>query len=135
MNTSPPPGRPAPNPRLRLLPYLFAAGAIFWLVELTQSAARAAAPVWRDQLQLALKNAGITHDLSSILVVYLVAILVFEATAAALHGAAYYGLRSRRAWGWILAVIVAGAWSLVLVGIPVLVLLFRRQTREAYGIS
>jgi hypothetical protein len=118
-----------------LLPYLFAAGAIFWLVELTQSAARAAAPVWRDQLQQALMNAGIKGNAASVLVVYLVAILVFEATAAALHGAAYYGLRSRRAWGWIVAVIVAGAWSLVLVGIPVLVLLFRRQTREAYGIS
>jgi len=33
------------------------------------------------------------------------------------------------------AVIVAAAWSLVLVGIPILVFLLRRPTRQAYGIS
>ena len=135
MKSSPPSGPPTPNPRLRLLPYLFAAGAIFWLVELTQSAARAAAPVWRDQVQQALVHAGITRNVTTVLVVYLAVILLFQATAAALHGAAYYGLKRLRAWGWVVAVIVAGAWSLILVGIPVLVLLFRRQTREAYGIS
>lgn len=135
MKSSPPSGPATPNPRLRLLPYLFAAGAIFWLVELTQSAARVAAPVWRDQLQHALVNAGITRNVTTVLVVYLAVILLFQATAAVLHGAAYYGLKRLRAWGWVVAVIVAGAWSLILVGIPVLVLLFRRQTREAYGIS
>ena len=108
---------------------------MFWLVELTQSAARASAPVWRDQLQHSLMSAGIIRDVSTVMAVYLAVILLFEATAAVLHGAAYYGLKRLRAWGWIVAVIVAGAWSLVLVGIPVLVLLFRRQTREAYGIS
>jgi hypothetical protein len=52
-----------------------------------------------------------------------------------LHGIAYYGLKRLRVWGWIAAVIVAGAWSLVVVGIPVLVFLLRRQTRQAYGVS
>jgi hypothetical protein len=44
-------------------------------------------------------------------------------------------LRTRKPWGWIMAVIVSAAWSLVLVGIPLLVFLLRRTTRAAYGIS
>jgi hypothetical protein len=35
----------------------------------------------------------------------------------------------------VVAVIVSAAWSLVLVGIPILVFLLRRPTRDAYGIS
>jgi biotin transporter BioY len=54
--------------------------------------------------------------------------------AAALHATAYFGLRARKPWGWIAAVIVAAAWSLLLIGIPVLVLLIRSNTRHAYGI-
>jgi hypothetical protein len=123
-----------PSPVLRWLPYLFAAGAVFWLVNLAQAAALAAAPVGRAQLEQTLANAGITQNASALLAVYFVAVFVFEATAAGLHGAAFYGLRSRRWWGWVIAVIVAGAWSLVLVGIPVLVFLLRRQTRAAYGV-
>ena len=40
----------------------------------------------------------------------------------------------RKPWGWIAAVIVAAAWSLLLVGIPMLILLSRTSTRHAYGI-
>lgn len=123
-----------PRPVLRWLPYLFAAGAVFWLVNLAQAAALAAAPVGRAQLEQTLANAGITQNASALLTVYFAIVFVFEATAAGLHGAAFYGLRARRWWGWVVAVIVAGAWSLVLVGIPVLVFLLRRQTREAYGV-
>jgi hypothetical protein len=123
-----------PRPILRWLPYLFAAGAVFWLVNLAQAAALAAAPVGRAQLEQTLANAGITQNASAVLTVYFVAVFVFEATAAGLHGAAFYGLRARRWWGWVIAVIVAGAWSLVLVGIPALVFLLRRQTRAAYGV-
>jgi len=94
-----------------------------------------AAPVGRDQLQHALVNAGITRNVSSVLVLYLGIVFFFEVAAVVLHGIAYYGLRRRRIWGWICAVIVAGAWSLVVVGIPVLVFLLQRQTRQAYGIS
>jgi hypothetical protein len=35
----------------------------------------------------------------------------------------------------VVAVIVAGAWSLVLIGIPVFVFLLQRQTRKAYGVQ
>ncbi|HEV2413708.1 MAG TPA: hypothetical protein VGX27_02805 [Candidatus Dormibacteraeota bacterium] len=127
---------PAPvrSPVLRWLPYLFAAGAIFWLVQLTQSAALAAAPVGRAQLEHTLIAAGMTQNTAALLVVYFAAIFVFEATAAGLHGAAYYGLKAMRWWGWVVAVIVAGAWSLLLVGIPVLAFLLQRQTRQAYGV-
>ena len=124
----------APSPFLRWLPYLFGAGAIFWLVNLTQSAALAAAPVGRAQLVQTLMNAGLTANASAYLVIYFGVVFVFEATAAGLHGAAFYGLRSRRWWGWVVAIIVAGAWSLVLVGIPVLVFLLQRRTRQAYGV-
>jgi type IV secretory pathway VirB2 component (pilin) len=129
-----PPDR-QPSPSLRWLPYLFAAGAIFWLVELTQAAAMVAAPVGRDQLYQALVKAGITGNTTPVLVLYMTIVLGIEATAAALHATAYYGLKRRRAWGWIAAVIVAGAWSLVLMGIPVFVFLLQRRTRQAYGIS
>jgi hypothetical protein len=132
LRSSPP--APAVTPWLRWLPYLFAAGAIFWLVNLTQSAALAAAPAGRAQLENTLLSAGLTRNASAFLAVYFVIVFAFEATAAGLHGAAFYGLRSMRWWGWVVAVIVAGAWSLVLVGIPVLVLLLQRRTRQAYGV-
>ena len=122
------------RPVLRWLPYLFGAGAIFWLVQLTQTAALAAAPVGRDQLEQTLVNSGLTHDVPAILVMYFVAVFTFEVIAVGLHGAAYYGLRSMRWWGWVVAIVVAGAWSLLIVGIPVLVFLLQRQTRAAYGV-
>jgi len=105
------------------------------LIELAQFAAVVAAPAGRGQLQQALVNAGVTHDLSSVVVVESVLGLSIAAGAAAVHAASYFGLRAMRPWGWITAVIVAAAWSLVLVGIPILVLLLRRSTREAYGIT
>lgn len=124
----------SPGNRLRWLPYLYAAGAVFWLIELTQFAAVLAAPVGRQQLEQTLANAGFAGNVGSMLVVESVLIAFVELTAAALHAAAYYGLRRFRAWGWVSAVIVAGAWSLILVGIPVFVFLLRRQTRAAYGV-
>ena len=121
--------------RTRWLPYLFGAGALFWLVELTQFAAVVAAPAGRDQLVQALIAAGIRRDLSTVLVIECVIVLLFEAGAVALHACAFYGLRRFRPWGWVAALITSVAWSLVLLGIPVLVLLLQRPTREAYGIS
>lgn len=135
MNSTKQPAQPQPNRYLRWLPYFFAAGAIFWLVQLTQAAALAAAPVGRDQMVHNLMNAGFTHNPSSALTVYFVMVFFFEISAVLLHGAAYYGLKRLRIWGWIFAVIAAGAWSLVLIGIPVLVFLLQRQTRQAYGVS
>ena len=123
-----------PGSRLRWLPWLFAAGAVLWLVQLTQFAAILAAPAGREQLQQALVKAGFTSDPEQMLVVESVIIVFFELCAIALHAAAYYGLRRFRPWGWIAATIVAAAWSVILLGIPVLVFLLRRRTRQAYGI-
>ena len=127
--------KPSPGNRLRWLPYLFAAGAVFWLIELTQFAAVLAAPLGRDQLREALVGAGFTTNVNTMLVVESVILIFLEVAAVVLHGAAYYGLRAYRAWGWVVAVVVTAAWSLVIVGIPVLVFLLRRPTRQAYGIS
>ena len=132
-------GRPAKpsvdDRRLRLLPYLFAAGAVFWLIQLAQFAAIVAAPAGRDELRTALVSAGIKSDLNTVLVVESTIVFLLEVGAAAIHAAGFYGLRRLRPWGWVAAVIASAAWSLVIVGIPILVFLFRRQTREACGIS
>ena len=127
-------GKVSPGNSLRWLPYLFAAGAVFWLIELTQFAAVVAAPAGREQLRQALLTAGITN-VNTMLTVEVVILASLEVAAVALHGAAYYGLRAYRAWGWVVAVVVAAAWSLLLLGIPVLIFLLRRPTRQAYGIS
>ena len=55
--------------------------------------------------------------------------------AAALHGSAFYGLRRFRRWGWIAAVVVASLWSLLIVGIPVLLRLLNRNVRQAFGVD
>jgi hypothetical protein len=132
---APAPARAAPSPLLSWLPFVFAAGSVFWLIQLAQFTAIVAAPAGRDQLRQALVQAGISGDLTTFLVVQVSLVLLFETAAAALHAAAYFGLRARKPWGWITALIVAAAWSLVLVGIPLLVFLLRRTTRTAYGIS
>ncbi len=132
--------RPSASPdparsRTRWLPYLFAAGAVFWLIELTQFTAVVAAPAGRDQLMQALVTAGIKQNLGGVLLVECSVIFLFEAGAAALHAVAFYGLRKFRPWGWVTAVITSVAWSLVLLGIPVLIFLLQRPVRQSYGIS
>src|SRR5215471_1222967 len=126
---------PSPPASLRWLPYLYAAGAVFWLIELTRFAAYLAAPGGRAILEKALVDNGVTGNIGAILIAESVLIFFVGICAVVLHGASYYGLKRRRLWGWITAVIVAVGWSLVLVGIPVLALLLRRSTREAYRIS
>lgn len=132
LQPKPPDASPA---RTRWLPYVFGAGAIFWLIELTQFAAVVAAPAGRDQLMQALIAAGIKRDLSTVLIMECAIVFMFEAVAVAVHACAFYGLRRFRPWGWVAAVITSVGWSLVLIGIPVLLFLLRRPTREAYGIS
>jgi hypothetical protein len=125
----------APPPRaLRWLPFIFAAGAIFWLVQLTQFAAIVAAPAGRDQLQQAVAHAGVKGNVSTLIVIEVAIVFFFVGSAACLHATAYFGLRARKPWGWIAALIVAAAWSLILIGIPVLWLLIKPGTRRAYGI-
>jgi hypothetical protein len=132
--TPPKPPTPAQPVGLSWLPFVFAAGAIMWLVYLAQLAATVASPAGRDQIQQTLVQAGAKGDLSTPIVIYAIVGFFFVIAAASLHATAYFGLRARKPWGWIAAVIVAAAWSLVLIGIPVLVVLMRSSTRHAYQI-
>ena len=118
----------------RRLPYLFAAGAVLWLIQLTQFAAVLASPAGRDQLRQALATAGFHGNYGALLVVESVLVVFLAGSAAVLHAAAFYGLRRYRPWGWAAAVLVSLAWSAVVLGIPVLVFLLRRRTRAAYGV-
>ena len=131
----PAPPRPAPTPGLRWLPFVFGAGAVFWLIQLAQFAAVVTAPAGRDQLRQALVSSGVTANVTEIFVAEAALIVLFEVAAVMLHAAAFYGLRRFRPWGWISAVIVAAGWSVILVGIPLLVVLLRRTTRQRFGIS
>ncbi|MDQ6877108.1 MAG: hypothetical protein M3082_05315 [Candidatus Dormibacteraeota bacterium] len=124
----------APPAALRRLPFLFGAGAIFWLIQLAQFAAVVAAPAGRDQMQQALIQAGLKGDVATLIVLESALVFFFVGAAATLHATAFFGLRARTPWGWIAAVIVAAAWSLVLVGIPVLYTLIKSSTRHAYRI-
>jgi hypothetical protein len=125
----------SPGNGFRWLPYLYASGAVLWLILLTQFAAYLVSAVGRDQLRQTLVDQGFKGNLDTLFLVDASLIVFVELAAAILHGVAYYGLRGFRAWGWVVAVIIAAGWSLVLVGIPVLVFLLRRPTRQAYGIS
>jgi hypothetical protein len=119
---------------LRWLPFLFGAGAIFWLVQLAQFAAVLAAPLGREQLHQALVQAGVKGDVSTSIAIEAAIVIFFVVAAACLHATAYFGLRARQPWGWITALIAAAAWSLILVGIPVLYLLLKPTTRRMYRI-
>lgn len=117
------------------LPWFYAAGAVLWLLLLAQTAGiLAAAPVRRELLDQ-LARAGYTgRDAVTMAGVEGAIMLLLPLGVAAVHGVAFYGLRARRRWGWVAAVLVAGAWSLAVVGIPVLVLLLRPATRSAYRV-
>ena len=121
---------------LAWLQFFFAAGAVFWLIRLAQSAALVAAPAGRQQLSQQLTSSGVSRaDLQYAVLASSASALLLAVIAAALHGVAFYGLRARRRWGWAAAVLVAGLWSLVLIGIPFLYVLLKRNTRRAYGLE
>ena len=126
---------PSPGNQLRLLPWLYAAGAVFWLMAATYYGAFLAAPGGRDQLRQNLIDRGMTTDLDFAVLAGVGTVIGLALVAAILHGAAYYGLRAFRAWGWVVAVFISALWSCVLIGIPILMLLLRRPVRQAYGIS
>lgn len=126
----------APVTNLGLLPWFYAAGAVMFLVEATQALAYLLSPGGRAQLAAELTRQGVAAAMQDdILTVYWVVLIGGSLVAAALHGAAFYGLRRLRRWGWIAAVVVAALWSLLIVGIPVLVRLVSRPVRQAFGVD
>lgn len=136
--TSTPAPQPSDQPATPVgaLIWVYAAGAVLWLISLAQTAGVLAASPTRAQLLDQLGKAGY-HGQTAVTIALIegIGMLVVGLVIAALHGAAFYGLRDRKRWGWVAAVLVAGAWSLVLVGIPVLAILLRPSTRRAYGVG
>jgi hypothetical protein len=126
----------APVVSLGVLPWFYAAGAVLFLIEATQGLAYLLSPGGRAQLATELARQGISAAVQSqILAVYWVLLIGGSMVAAVLHGAAFYGLRRFRRWGWIAAVVVAALWSLLIVGIPVLVRLVNRNVRRSFGVD
>lgn len=124
------------RPSLGLLPWLYAAGAIVFLIEATQGLAYLLSPGGRAQLIAELAREGVVASMQGgFLTAYWIVFIGGSLVAAALHGAAFYGLRRYRRWGWISAVVVAAVWSLLIVGIPVLVRLVNRNVRQAFGVD
>jgi hypothetical protein len=126
----------APAASLGLLPWLYAAGAVLFLVEATQGLAYLLSPGGRAQLLAELARQGVAAAYQDdVLTAYWVILIGGSLVAAALHGTAFYGLRRFRRWGWIAAVVVAALWSLLIVGIPVLIRLVSRSVRQAFGVD
>jgi hypothetical protein len=119
-----------------MIAVLSAAAAVMFLVLLAQTAAVIANPHGRDSLNQILAQAGVSAaDRPSVMVAYEVALILFSLIPALLHGAAFYGLIGVRRAGWILSFLLACGWCLVLIGIPFVYLLWRRDTRAAFGMG
>jgi hypothetical protein len=129
-----------PRPKLpdhvNLVAILSAVAAVIFLVLLAQTAALIANPNGRDSLDQILAQAGVASaDRPGVLILYEVMLVLLSLVPAILHGAAFYGLIGVRRAGWVIAFLLAVGWSLVLIGIPFAYLLWRRDTREAFGVS
>lgn len=139
----PGPGTPANRPAaaqqnadLGLMPWFFAAGALFFLFYATQPLAELVAPAGRAQLMQNLAKQGISAaDQPWMAALGGSLALALCLVGAALHATAFYGLRRVRRWGWLAAVVIAGFWSLLVVGIPVLRRLLSPPVRQAYGVD
>jgi hypothetical protein len=124
---------PAPVPGLA---WVYAAGAVTWLLLVAVDAGQVAAAPTRAQMAADVLKGGYNGNLFLPMLVFYAALTVLvPLVIAVLHGVAFYGLRARSRWGWLAAVVVAGAWSLVLVGVPVLATLLRPSVRRAYGVG
>lgn len=123
--------RPASDALPRFLTNLYAAASIVLLVGQAQLAAYLLAPGGQPQLLATLRDAGITYPDPGSAILELT---VLPPIGCALHIAAYFGLRARRAWGWALAMLAALIWCVFVVGLPVLFVLARRRVRRAFGV-
>jgi hypothetical protein len=131
------PAAPRPQPvNLGVLPWFYAAGALLFLFWATEELAVFASPVGRSQILREIARQGYPADQQPwILAAQGVLVLGALLTVAALHAVAFFGLRNLRRWGWLAAVVIAGFWSLLVVGIPVLRRLLSPPVRQAYGVD
>ena len=119
-----------------MIAVLSAATAVMFLVLLAQTAAVIVNPHGRSDLNQILAQAGVAAgQRPGVLVLYEVMLVLFALLPALLHGIAFYGLIHLRRVGWMVAFLLSILWSLALVGIPFAYLLWRRDTRTAFGIS
>lgn len=115
---------------------LSAAAAVLFLVILAQTAAMILNPHGRDSLDQIVAKAGVASaQRPGILLLYEITLVLVSLLPAILHAVAFYGLMGRRRAGWVVAFLLSIGWSLVLVGIPFAILLWRRDTRAAFGVS
>lgn len=135
------PEKPAATPRslspwVGVLTFLCAGGGVFGLVLLTQLTAYMLNPLGRLQLRQAAVDAGAFPARTDAgFALYLVFATLLLLLPAVLHSAAFLGLARRTRAGWVLGVLVSAFWSLLLVGIPFLWILLRRDTRQVFGFS
>ncbi len=129
-------GAPRTVSAIRGLRIVYAAGAILFLLLLTQTAAVLAAPNGRDQLMGTIAQAGVPPANRTVVFELYAAILIGgQAAAAGLHAVAFYAMRRRRLMGWAVAMVLAEMWAVVLVGVPVLLTLLRPDVRREFGLS
>lgn len=118
------------------IPWIYALGAFLNAGFLAWVLAEGITPGGRANWNSMLAQGGIPtaeFDASRIeLTIIFGGLLLLLAVA---HAVAYQGLRAKKRWGWIVAVMLAALWSLVIAGIPILVRLVQRQVRGAYGVS
>lgn len=139
VSTTPEPRRLTPaevQSTVASIPWIYAVGAFLNAALLAWVLAEGVTPGGRANWNAMLAQAGIpvsqfTASRIELTVVFGILLLLLSAG----HAVAYQGLRARRRWGWILGVVLAALWSLVLTGIPVLTRLVQRQVRAAYGVS
>ena len=128
--------RPKRPDQVTIIAVLSAAAAVLFLVLLVQTLAIIVNPHGRDSLNLILVQANVTAgQRPSVLVIYEITLILFSLVPAVLHGVAFYGLMGLRRAGWIIAFLLACAWSFLLIGVPFAVLLYRRDTRAAFGLT
>lgn len=136
--------RPEPRPltsdevqaTVASIPWIYAVGAFLDVGLLAWVLAEGITPGGRINWDATLAQAGIPASQLAASRVELTAVFgILLLLLAAGHAAAYQGLRAKTRWGWILGVVLAALWSMVLTGIPVLTKLVQRQVRAAYGVS
>jgi hypothetical protein len=128
--------RPKPPDHVTVIAVLSAAAAVMFLVLLAQTAAEIANPHGRDSINQILIQSGVTAaERPSLLILYEITWVLFLLIPAVLHGIAFYGLMGVRRAGWVIAFLLACAWSFLLIGIPFAVVLWRRDTRTAFGLT
>jgi hypothetical protein len=119
-----------------IIAVLSAAAAVLFLVLLAQTAALIINPSGRASINQVLAQAGASPaERPSLLVVYEFMLILISLVPAVLHGVAFYGLMGLRRGGWVVAFLLACAWSFLLIGIPFAVVLWRRDTRAAFGLT